>query len=184
MFIRSKLLGLNKNKNLQCVSLLKTYKRLLTQGQFKKRYARDCLFEQILLWWQESMNNVICCPPYWISIHECIISTSRKLEKSSLHMWLSGQKRKQLTLDLFCQLQQNHQKDTKNTCTLCIIPLVYNVALLKCCFIFLWVTWFSQYNCSLIPLMSEFRGPICQEMHFPVFQFSKIFRSSMPPRQP
>ena len=35
MFMRSKLLGLNKNKNLQCLSFLKTYKRLLTQGQFK-----------------------------------------------------------------------------------------------------------------------------------------------------
>ena len=35
MFMRSKLLGLNKNKNLQCLSFLKTHKRLLTQGQFK-----------------------------------------------------------------------------------------------------------------------------------------------------
>jgi len=34
MFIRSKL-GLNKNINLQFLSFLKTYKRLLTQGQFK-----------------------------------------------------------------------------------------------------------------------------------------------------
>ena len=35
MFMRSKLLGLNTNKNLQCLSFLKTHKRLLTQGQFK-----------------------------------------------------------------------------------------------------------------------------------------------------
>ena len=35
MFMRSKLLGLNTNKNLQCLSFLKTQKRLLTQGQFK-----------------------------------------------------------------------------------------------------------------------------------------------------
>ena len=33
--MRSKLLGLNTNKNLQCLSFLKTHKRLLTQGQFK-----------------------------------------------------------------------------------------------------------------------------------------------------
>ena len=35
MFIRSKLLGRNKNKNLQCLSFLKTSERRLTQGQFK-----------------------------------------------------------------------------------------------------------------------------------------------------
>ena len=35
MFMRSKLLGLNTNKNLQCLSFLKTHRRLLTQGQFK-----------------------------------------------------------------------------------------------------------------------------------------------------
>ena len=35
MFMRSKLLGLNTNKYLQCLSFLKTQKRLLTQGQFK-----------------------------------------------------------------------------------------------------------------------------------------------------
>ena len=35
MFMRCKLLGLNTNKNLQCLSFLKTQKRLLTQGQFK-----------------------------------------------------------------------------------------------------------------------------------------------------
>ena len=35
MFMRSKLLGLNTNKNLQCLSFLKTHKRLLTLGQFK-----------------------------------------------------------------------------------------------------------------------------------------------------
>ena len=28
--------------------------------------------------------------------------------------------------------------------------------------------------------MSEFHGPKCQEMHFPAFQFPKIFRGSMP----
>ena len=43
----------------------------------------------------------------------------------------------------------------------CIIPLFVNtVALLKCHFVFPWVTWFSQY---FFPLMSEFHGPKCQK---------------------
>ena len=42
------------------------------------------VFEQVLLRWWESTNNMSCCPPYWILIHECIISASRKLGKSSL----------------------------------------------------------------------------------------------------
>ena len=33
----------------------------------------------------------ICCPPYWISRYECIISASRKLGKRSFRMWLSAQ---------------------------------------------------------------------------------------------
>ena len=51
MFVRSKLLGLNKNKNLQCLSFLKTYtcKRLLTQGQFK-----NVMLETLIL-------NKSCC---------------------------------------------------------------------------------------------------------------------------
>ena len=32
--------------------------------------------------------------------------------------------------------------------------------------------------------MSELHGPKCQEMRFPAFQFSKIFRGSMPPDPP
>ena len=46
MFIRSKLLGLNKNKNLQCLSFLKTYKRLLTQGQFKNVMAETVVLNK------------------------------------------------------------------------------------------------------------------------------------------
>ena len=32
--------------------------------------------------------------------------------------------------------------------------------------------------------MSELHGPKCQEMRFPAFQFSKIFRGSMAPDPP
>ena len=70
------------------------------------------------------------------------------------------------------QLKQTHQKDTKY-----IIPLfAYTVALLKCCFVFL--------SAQFIPLMSKFHGPKCQEMRFPAFQFSRIFRGSMLPDPP
>ena len=90
--IRSKLLGLDKNENLQCLSFLKTYKRLLTQGQFKNVMLETVLLNKssLMQWW-ESTNNMICVPPYWISIHECIISASRKLGRSSVTAWLSAQ---------------------------------------------------------------------------------------------
>ena len=67
----------------------------------------------------------------------------------------------------------------KSHSTFCL----YTVVLLKCGFVFLWVTWFSWYNMAVqfIPLMSKFQGPKCQEMRFPAFDFQKFSQGSMPP---
>ena len=67
----------------------------------------------------------------------------------------------------------------KSHSTFCL----YTVVLLKCGFVFLWVTWFSWYNMAVqfIPLMSKFQGPKCQEMRFPAFDFQKFSQGSTPP---
>ena len=57
--MRSKLLGLNTNKNLQCLSFLKTHKRLLTQGQFKNVMLETFILKKILLRWRENLLSAI-----------------------------------------------------------------------------------------------------------------------------
>ena len=75
------------------------------------------------------MNNGICCPPYWILIHECIISASRKLEKSSLHNYVTiRSKTKAIDLRSFLSAPAKPPKRYKK-----YMYTVYHSTCLYCC---------------------------------------------------
>ena len=75
---------LNKNINVHCLSFLKTYKRFLTQGQF-----RNVMFETVFLnkscWGGREVRTIkfVVRHNYWILIYERIISAYRELGKRS-----------------------------------------------------------------------------------------------------
>ena len=77
----TKLLGLNKYKF--AVPIF-SENILKTQGQFKNAILETVFLNKSCRGRRNLRTlNTICCRPYWISIHECIISASGKLGKSS-----------------------------------------------------------------------------------------------------
>ena len=102
---RSKL-RLNKNINLYCPFFLKTYKRFLIPGQFRKNMLEKVFLKKSCCW-QESTYNIIYCPPY-IGFRAGNLERGRDYQHEIAKMSdQQGQvKRKQLSLDFLCRDKQ------------------------------------------------------------------------------